>query len=73
MATTQDYYKTALMLAGMPEEEASKSVADIKAARSIDWNCPRCGSLMQSVKLLRGRRALYCTVDRVAIPVQFTS
>jgi hypothetical protein len=65
------HYAKAMLLAGASEEEALKSVLPLQKTSGgvIDLTCPSCNGLMQQVSLKDERKAIYCSRDRVCLPI----
>ena len=61
----------AMLLTGASIDNVLQTVEGYGGNPSMhnDTICPRCSGTMQIVQLIGGRRAYYCPVDRVTIPL----
>lgn len=67
------YYAEALLRLGTSEKKVLEAIKPLLkekevVAKVIITACPNCNSQMQRVKLI-DRDAMYCTKDRVCVPV----
>lgn len=70
----QAYMAKAMMSAGANIDRALNMLGVMANNAGVNveassLSCPRCNNLMQTVTLSDGRKALYCTKDRVTMPV----
>lgn len=65
----------ALLLAGAKNPDASVMQHQVVEASLYSHKCPRCGSHMERVKLSASsdREVMYCTRDRVVVPIPVTN
>ena len=74
--TSDISYVKSMFLSGA-DESYILSMLDIKkkdgqkieSGRKVMTVCPRCKGPMSPVELMEGRRAMYCSNDRVTVPI----
>lgn len=65
----------AMLLAGAKDSDAAVMQHQVVEASIHSHKCPRCGNHMEKVKLAAAsdRCVMYCTRDRVVVPIPVTN
>ena len=63
------YKVEAMLLANATESFVLDRVKPVKGAVAINFTCPNCDGQMIQVNINKDRKALFCKMDRVCLPI----